>query len=75
METRDTNDQKKEIFFEKYKYLQPLLEHYNISYDKHGITMDDYLVYLNRIVLKYSKESLPEKIEDISNFFSIIIKG
>ena len=75
METRDTNDQKKEIFFEKYQYLQPLLEHYNISYDKVNITMDDYLVYLNRIVLKYSKESLPEKIDDISNFFFIIIKG
>ena len=75
METRDTNDQKKEIFFEKYQYLQPLLDHYDISYDKQGITMDDYLVYLNRIVLKYSKGSLPEKIDNISNFFSTIIKG
>ena len=75
METRDTNDQKKEIFFEKYKYLQPLLDHYDISYDKHGITMDDYLVYLNRIVLKYSKGFIHEKIENISNFFFIIIKG
>ena len=75
MDIRDTNVQKKEIFFEKYQYLQPLLDHYDISYDKHGITMDDYLVYLNRIVLKYSKGFIHEKIENISNFFFIIIKG
>ena len=69
MDIRDTNDRKKEIFFEKYQYLQPLLDHYDISYDKVNINMDDYLVYLNRIVLKNSKGFIHDKIENISNFF------
>ena len=75
MEPKDTNSQSKEIFFEKYPYLEPLLNYYDLRYDKVNITMDDYIIILNRIILKYQKNSIPEMVDEIKNFFIIIIKN
>ena len=75
MEPKDTNSQKKEIFFEKYPYLEPLLNYYDVSYDRTSIAMDDLIVFLNRIILKNVKTSIPEIIDEIKNFFFIIIKN
>ena len=75
MEPKDTNSQSKETFFEKYPYLEPLLNYYDLRYDKVNITMDDYIIILNRIILKYQKNSIPEMVDEIKNFFIIIIKN
>ena len=74
MEKNDTNVQNKEVFLEKYSYLEPLLKHYEIPYDRASLDMDDYIVILNKIVLKYIKTSEPEIIDNIKNFFFILVK-
>ena len=74
MEKNDTNVQNKEVFLEKYSYLEPLLKHYEIPYDRASLNMDDYIVILNKIVLKYIKTSEPEIIDNIKNFFFILVK-
>ena len=75
MEPENTNIQKKEIFLEKYPYLEPLLQHYDLTYDRTSITMDDYIVFLNRIILKHSKNSDAETVDNIKNLFFILIKN
>ena len=75
MEPKETNSQKKEIFLEKYPYLEPLLQHYYLSYERASITMDDYLVFLNRIVLKHLKTSDAGTVDNIKNLFFILIKN
>ena len=75
MEPENSNIQKKEIFLEKYPYLEPLLQHYDLTYDRTSITMDDYIVFLNRIVLKHSKTSDVETVNNIKNLFFILIKN
>ena len=74
MEQNDTNVQNKEVFLEKYSYLEPLLKHYKIPYDRASLEMDDYIIILNKIVLKYIKTSEPEIIDNIKNFFFILVK-
>ena len=68
MEQNDTNVQNKEVFLEKYSYLEPLLKHYEIPYDRESLDMDNYIIILNKIVLKYIKTSEPEIIDNIKNF-------
>ena len=75
MELKDTNSQKKEIFLEKYPYLKPLLKHYKQNYDIISVTMDDYIVFLNRVILKYQKHSDLQTIDAIKNLFFILIKN
>ena len=67
MEPNDTNAQNKEVFLEKYSYLEPLLKHYKIPYDRASIEMDDYIIILNKIVLKYIKTSEPKIIDNIKH--------
>ena len=74
MEQNDTNVQNKEVFLEKYSYLEPLLKHYEIPYDRASLDMDDYIIILNKIVLKYIKTSEPEIIDNIKNFFFSLVK-
>ena len=74
MEQNDTNVQNKEVFLQKYSYLEPLLKHYEIPYDRASLDMDDYIVILNKIVLKYIKTSEPEIIDNIKNFFFLLVK-
>lgn len=75
MQPDDSNNQKKECFLEKYPYLEPLLKHYVQTYDRTSITMNDYIIFLNRIVLKNSKTSDDETVDNIKNFFFILIKN
>ena len=75
MEPNDTNVQNKEVFLEKYSYLEPLLKHYEIPYDRASLNMDDYIVILNKIVLKYIKTSEPEIINNTKNFFFLLVKN
>ena len=74
MEQNDTNVQNKKVFLEKYSYLEPLLKHYEIPYDRASLDMDDYIIILNKIVLKYIKTSEPEIIDNIKNFFFLLVK-
>ena len=74
MEQNDTNVQNKEVFLEKYSYLEPLLKHYKIPYDRASLDMDDYIIILNKIVLKYIKTFEPEITDNIKNFFFLLIK-
>ena len=74
MEQNDANVQNKKVFLEKYSYLEPLLKHYKIPYDRASLEMDDYIIILNKIVLKYIKTSEPEIIDNIKNFFFILVK-
>ena len=74
MEPNDTNVQNKEVFLEKYSYLEPLLKHYEIPYDRASLEMDDYIIILNKIVLKYIKTSEPKIIDNIKNFFFLLVK-
>ena len=73
MEQNDTNVQNKEVFLQKYSYLEPLLKHYEIPYDRASLEMDDYIIILNKIVLKYIKTSEPEIIDNIKNFFFYLL--
>ena len=75
MESGNYNNPKQEIFLEKYPYLLPLLQHYYPTNYITCISMDDYIVFLNRIVFKYSKSSDSETVDDIKNFFFILIKN
>ena len=59
---------------EKYSYLEPLLKHYEIPYDRASLNMDDYIIILNKIVLKYIKTSEPKIIDNIKNFFFLLVK-
>ena len=36
--------------------------------------MDDYIIILNKIVLKYIKTSEPKIIDNIKNFFFLLVK-
>ena len=74
MEPNDTNAQNKEVFLEKYSYLEPLLKHYEIPYDRASLEMDDYIIILNKIVLKYIKTFEPKIIDNIKNFFFLLVK-
>ena len=75
MKSGNNNNQKKEIFLEKYPYLEPLLQHYDPTKDRTITTMDDYIVFLNRIVIKHSKTSDSETVDSIKNLFFILIKN
>ena len=74
MEPNDINVQNKEVFLEKYSYLEPLLKLYEIPYDRASLEMDDYIIILNKIVLKYIKTSEPKIIDNIKNFFFLLVK-
>ena len=75
MESGNNNNQKKENFLEKYPYLKPLLQNYDPTKDRTCITMNDYIVFLNRIVIKHSKTSDSETVDSIKNLFFILIKN
>ena len=75
MESGNNSNQKTEIFLEKYPYLEPLLQHYDPTNDRTITTMDDYIVFLNKSVLKYSKTSDSETVSKIFFLFSLKIQS